>query len=54
MSMELKTLIGDLLDGIALATLLTGWVLMGIVVLFHSWERRHDAIRQKVSRQHRS
>lgn len=54
MSMELKTLIGELLDGVALASLLTGWILLGIVTLFHSWERRHDATCQKASRQHRS
>lgn len=39
---EIKTLIVELLDGFALASLLTGWVLMGIVMLFNTWERRHD------------
>ncbi len=43
MSMEeMKVLIGELLDGFALASLLTGWVLVGIVMLFHTWERRHN------------
>jgi hypothetical protein len=39
---EIKTLIVELLDGFALASLLTGWLLMGIVMLFNAWERRHD------------
>lgn len=39
---EIKTLIVELLDGFALASLLTGWLLMGIVMLFNAWERRQD------------
>lgn len=39
---EIKTLIVELLDGFALASLLTGWLLMGIVMLFSAWERRQD------------
>lgn len=54
MSMELKTLIGELLDGIALASLLTGWILLGIVMLFQAWERRHGASDQKALRRHQS
>lgn len=54
MSMELKTLIGELLDGIALASLLSGWILLGIVMLFQAWERYHGAINQKAPRQHQS